>query len=431
MFIFSESIKIEYSHKFLTCRLSVILLLLQVNKNTQMRIQLLTFLMLIFINYIVDLYIYYRVICAWCNRRWMKWSFWTTNVLILGMVLVSVNAIKSGYNERWDYLLFWFLFLYFALYMPRLIFFVISLFDYLPLLFRHKITRWGSKVALVISFIAFVTMLSGAFYGRLHPVINEVEVVSDTLPGAFDGYRIIQISDLHLSSFGTDTAFVSQIVNQVNELRPDMIVFTGDLVSRRADEADAFTTVLSRFQAGDVVWSIMGNHDYGDYVNWNTPEQKIKNLSDIKRMQTDAGWKMLNNASTFIFRGNDSIALIGVENWGEPPFPQYGNLKVAYTNLNDNNYKILLTHNPIHWDKEVVPETNIDLSLSGHTHAMQMKVKIGRWQVSPSSLRYPRWSGLYREGNQYLYVNEGIGCVFYPMRIGARPEITVLTLKSK
>ena len=315
--------------------------------------------------------------------------------------------------------------------MPRLIFFVISLFDYLPLLFRHKITRWGSKVALVISFIAFVTMLSGAFYGRLHPVINEVEVVSDKLPGAFDGYRIIQISDLHLSSFGTDTAFVSQIVNQVNGLRPDMIVFTGDLVSRRADEADAFTTVLSRFQAGDGVWSIMGNHDYGDYVNWNTPEQKIKNLSDIKRMQTDAGWKMLNNASTFIFRGNDSIALIGVENWGEPPFPQYGNLKVAYTNLNDNNYKILLTHNPIHWDKEVVPETNIDLSLSGHTHAMQMKVKIGRWQVSPSSLRYPRWSGLYRESNQYLYVNEGIGCVFYPMRIGARPEITVLTLKSK
>ena len=394
-----------------------------------MRIQLLTFLILIFINFIVDLYIYYRVIRVWLNRRWIKWSFWITNLFFLGLVLVSVNAIKSGYNERWDFLLFWFLFLYFAVYMPRLIFFIISLFDYLPLLFRHKVTRWASKAGLVISSVIFITMLSGAFYGRVHTVVNEVDIVSDKLPAAFDGYRIVQISDLHLSSFGTDTTFVSEIVDQVNALHPDMIVFTGDLVSRRADETDAFVSVLSRFEAKDGVWSIMGNHDYGDYVKWNTPEQKIKNLDDFKRAQADAGWKMLDNAFSFIYRDNDSIALIGVENWGEPPFPQYGDLKAAYTNLNDDNYKILLTHNPIHWDKEVVPETNIDLSLSGHTHAMQMKLKIGHWQVSPSSMRYPRWSGLYQVGNQYLYVNEGIGCVFYPMRIGARPEITVLTLK--
>ncbi|MCH5329311.1 MAG: metallophosphoesterase, partial [Coprobacter sp.] len=171
------------------------------------------------------------------------------------------------------------------------------------------------------------------------------------------------------------------------------------------------------------------NHDYGDYVQWDSPLQKVQNLSALKQAQSAAGWTMLDNASVFLHRAGDSIALIGVENWGEPPFPQYGDLKTAYGRRTDDCFKILMTHNPVHWDREVLPETDIDLSLSGHTHAMQMKIRLGRWQASPSSWRYPRWSGLYREGDRYLYVNEGIGCVFYPMRIGARPEITLLTLK--
>ena len=187
--------------------------------------------------------------------------------------------------------------------------------------------------------------------------------------------------------------------------------------------------MLSGLKAKNGVYSILGNHDYGDYVPWKNVSEKLEDRKLLRIKEKEMGWRMLNNESVYLYSGNDSVALIGVENWGEPPFPKYGNLRAAYPDLNDDCFKILLTHNPMHWDEEVISGTNIDLSFSGHTHAMQIKLQLGDWRYSPAEIRYPRWSGLYREGNQYLYVNEGIGCVFMPMRVGATPEITVIRLK--
>ena len=219
------------------------------------------------------------------------------------------------------------------------------------------------------------------------------------------------------------------MVRQVNKLEPDLIIFTGDLVTLRSAELEPFLHVLSGLKAKNGVYSILGNHDYGDYVPWKNVSEKLEDRKLLRIKEKEMGWRMLNNESVYLYSGNDSVALIGVENWGEPPFPKYGNLRAAYPDLNDDCFKILLTHNPMHWDEEVISGTNIDLSFSGHTHAMQIKLQLGDWRYSPAEIRYPRWSGLYREGNQYLYVNEGIGCVFMPMRVGATPEITVIRLK--
>ncbi len=274
-------------------------------------------------------------------------------------------------------------------------------------------------------------MLYGATYGRLHYTVNKEVIVTDRIPASFNNYRVVQLSDLHLGNFINKKGFISNIVEQVNKLNPDLIVFTGDLVNNRGNELDAYMDILSQLHARDGVFSVLGNHDYGDYVRWKNRDAKRDNLNQLIKKQNSMGWKMLNNASQYIYKGNDSIAVIGVENWGEPPFPQYGDLRKAYPNLTDETFKILLTHNPVHWDAEIIPSTNIDLSLSGHTHAMQIKLGFGKFSVSPSSWKYKRWSGLYNSGKQYLYVNDGIGYVFLPMRIGATPEITVIDIKKE
>ena len=316
--------------------------------------------------------------------------------------------------------------------------------------------------------IAFAAVWTGVCYTRSHIQTVKVRLDSSRLPESFDGYKIVQISDLHLGTWGDDTSFVERLADSINAQEPDLIVFTGDIVNQKSDEMIPFIEVLSRLKAKDGVYSILGNHDYGDYVDWPTAARKKQNLDDLKRYQADAGWKMLNNGSTFITRditapGDsvqrvDSIALIGVENWGEPPFGQYGDLDAAYpktatSDLNDSKFKILLTHNPEHWIREVRKRSNIDLSLSGHTHAMQMSVNGFGKRWSPSSMRYPTWGGFYTEGDDdriedfgnpdtnemarsldksSLYVNIGSGEVGIPFRLAsAYPEITIITLKKK
>ncbi|MDB0674009.1 metallophosphoesterase, partial [Barnesiella intestinihominis] len=244
---------------------------------------------------------------------------------------------------------------------------------------------------------------------------------------------IVQFSDLHLETLGSAANYLPRWINRINQLHPDLIVFTGDLVNRRGNELPPYMNELSRLSAPDGVYSILGNHDYGDYFHWGNPEEKEQTLRSLIVDEEKMGWTMLNNRSVFLHRGNDSIALIGVENWGLPPFPQYGKLDQAYSSLNDSVFKILLSHNPLHWKHEVIPHSNIDLTLSGHTHAMQLKLGWKGFEYSFAEPLYPEWSGLYTapDKHQMLYVNEGIGCVFLPMRIGARPEITIITLKKE
>lgn len=396
-----------------------------------MRIQIFMLLALLLLNFLVDLYIYKRLVLHYTSKKWIKCGYWIFNLALLACI-ASATYIIRHYSGQIEFTrLMWFFYAYLLFYVPKIVYAVLSVFDFFFPKRNNRRMRFFSVIGSVCAIFVFVSMLYGATYGRLHYTVNKEVIVTDRIPATFNNYRIVQLSDLHLGNFKNKTGFISDIVKQVNELNPDLIVFTGDLVNNRGNELDAYMSILSQLHAKDGVFSVLGNHDYGDYVRWKSPNDKRENLNQLIKKQNSMGWKMLNNASQYIRRGGDSIAIIGVENWGEPPFPQYGDLQKAYPTLTDETFKILLTHNPVHWDAEIIPSTNIDLSLSGHTHAMQIKLGFGKFRISPSSWKYKRWSGLYNNGKQYLYVNDGIGYVFLPMRIGATPEITVIDIKKK
>ncbi len=307
-------------------------------------------------------------------------------------------------------------------------------------LIRLFLEKHTAQMVRLYTFIAVLVLivggyLMGHYVTRLQVGITKAEIVSAKVPAAFDGYRIAQISDFHIGSFMDERGreFVPQLFDAILAEKPDMIVFTGDLVSMRAAEAVPFRSELKRLaSAGIPVYSIMGNHDYADYMRGFTDERRKQDVDSLMSLQTEAGWQMLNNTSEMIYRGEDSIAIVGVENIGEPPFSVYGDLADAMQSLGgltgaDQIFTVLLSHNPTHWHSEVLPRTGIDLTLSGHTHDMQFRI-LG-W--SPSGWKYPEHAGLYQEEDQYLYVNTGVGCVGPALRVGVKPEVTMLTLKKK
>lgn len=281
-------------------------------------------------------------------------------------------------------------------------------------------------LGMTLGIVLFANILYGAFIGITRFEVKEVEYQSENLPEGFDGYRIVQVSDIHIGSWQDKPEAIRQIVNLINEQKPDLIVFTGDLVNQESHELDNFVDVLAQLQAPDGVYSILGNHDYGTYYRWPNRQAEIDNLKYLLRLQADMGWKLLNNEHAILRHQGDSIALIGVENDGEPPFSQYADLPRAQQGT-QGMFRILLTHNPTHWRREVLPDTDIELTLSGHTHAMQMEM----FGHSPASLKYPEWGGMYYDGDRALYVNIGIGYVGLPFRFGAWPEVTVIKLVRK
>ena len=299
-------------------------------------------------------------------------------------------------------------------------------------------------IGLGLGAVMLALLWIGVFSTRRVIDVERVRVESSRLPDAFDGYRIVQFSDAHVGTWGTDTTFISNLVDSINGVGADMIVFTGDIVNRRTEELRPFLNILSRLHARDGVYSRLGNHDYGDYIDWKNPAEREANNQLLAKWEKDMGWDLLNNEYRTIRRDSANMMLIGVENWGEPPFPTYGNLKKAYgptsrypeRNLNDSNFKILLSHNPEHWVREVTKESNIDLTLSGHTHAMQSMIKIGSFKWSPCVFKYKTWGGLYKneeDGTDHqIYVNIGSGEVGMPSRVlNAYPEVTVIELKKK
>lgn len=277
---------------------------------------------------------------------------------------------------------------------------------------------------LMVSTLVFVLIIIGRFYGIHHFQVKEVPVRITGLPSSFNGYRIIQLSDIHSGSFAQRKDDLRKMVEMVNAQKADLIVFTGDLVNAHHNEAQAVMDVLSGLRARDGVYSVLGNHDYGTYYNWDNKRQEVENLQRLKEIEAQMGWKMLNNENVILHKGEGSLALIGVENAGKAPFPDFSDLDKAMKGT-EGLTKILLSHDPTHWEREVLPKTDIQLMLSGHTHATQ--VQFG--SISPSAFVYDQWGGLYEKEDQKLYVNVGMGYVGIPFRIGAWPEITVLTLQ--
>lgn len=428
-----------------------------------MRLPLAVIITLFSISVLVDFYIWTDIRQGRSRNRWAWSNAYAIASLLLWIFLGVAVAMPRRDLDGGIYAVMWMLTVYLSIYIPKIIYCVFSILGRIPLLFRGNRWKWMNYIGGVLGLLGFALVWHGILYTRTHTQIVNLTVNSERLPDAFEGYRIVQISDLHLGTWGSETKFLSEFVNTVNNLRPDLIVFTGDLVNQKADEVVPFEKILSKLEATDGVYSILGNHDYGDYVDWPSSDAKAANLDSLKKIQNDAGWTMLNNAHTFISKTKDgrrdSIALIGVENWGEPPFGKYGDLQQAYPNdsrhnLRDKNFKILLTHNPEHWVREVRKRSNIDLSLAGHTHAMQASLDVLGKRYSPAALRYQTWGGFYTEngigeiedfGNPEttgglernldkpsLYVNIGAGEVAMPFRVGAsNPEITLITLKKK
>lgn len=420
-----------------------------------MRIPVLTIVFLFIFSFLIDIYISIDIKQMWKRRGVVV--YWLTAALCYAVLIVAISLPRRDADSGISAVM-WLLFTFLTIYIAKLIYILCSILGrlfglpvkiYQKRNYRSRGYRYKTKkfypsrlIGLILGCILIGLMWIGAGYTRHHiEVINE-DYYSQKLPQDFDGYRIVQLSDLHVGTWGDNPKFLKNIVDTVNSLNPDLIVFTGDIVNRQSDELAPFLNVLSNLKAKDGVYSILGNHDYGDYVDWKSPIDKERNLLQLKDYQRKMGWKMLNNESEYIHNGKDSILLIGVENWGEPPFPQYGDLDRAIPHRagngfhqNDSTYKILLSHNPEHWNQEVSKKTNIDLTLSGHTHAMQAMIKIGDWKWSPAKYRYEQWGGRYnRENNNgentELYVNIGSGEVGMPARImSAYPEVTVLTLR--
>jgi predicted MPP superfamily phosphohydrolase len=241
--------------------------------------------------------------------------------------------------------------------------------------------------------------------------------------------KIVHISDVHSGSF-TDKKAVLKGVQKILDQKPDLIFFTGDLVNNTADEMETYIDVFNKLRAPMGVYSVLGNHDYGDYISWDNEESKAANLERLKQIHHELGWRLLMNEHVVIEKNGEKIALLGVENWSaKARFPKYGNMKKAHAGAEEYPFKILLSHDPSHWDAEVLKKySDIDLMLSGHTHGMQFGVELPGFKWSPVQYVYRQWAGLYEQGAQKLYINRGYGFIGYPGRVGILPEITVLEL---
>lgn len=283
-------------------------------------------------------------------------------------------------------------------------------------------------IAVPISILSFVFLLYGITSGRYNYKIDKMEIPVNNLPRSFENFTIVQLSDIHLGSYGESYKGIKQLVDEVNSLKPDLIVFTGDMVNNFADEIPYWIPTLKQLKAPYGKYAVTGNHDYGDYTQWSNPEAKKDNLKRFYHNMAAMDFNMLNNDHIPIVRQGDTLWLAGVENWGKPPFPRYGNLQKALNGLHANQSIILLSHDPSHWRAEVL-SSPVSLMLAGHTHAMQSGIQIGSKKWSPAKYIYPEYDGLYQEKNQYLYVSRGQGYIGYPGRIGLRPVITLLTLK--
>ena len=382
------------------------------------------FIFLLLFLVLPDLYLYLRFIVRLTAKWWLRVLYWVPSFLLTAGLLYLVYFANNAFAERHTQDIGWFSIIFFLFTAPKLL---LVLFTVLGIPF-HKWLRWPRTpficTGLTLAVLSIVMILYGSFVGRTRFEVKEVTYTSPRLPQAFDSYRIVQLSDLHIGSWQGNTPAIRKLVDLVNAQQPDLIVFTGDLVNHRAVELNDFQEILAGLKAGDGVYSILGNHDYGPYFHWKSKQDQDNNLIELKQRQAAMGWKLLNNEHTFLIQGNDSIALIGVENQGEPPFSQHGDLPKAKAGI-EGMFKLLLSHNPTHWRREVLPESDIDLMLAGHTHAMQLQ--LGNY--SPSVYIYPEWGGMYLEGTRGLYVNVGIGYVGLPFRFGAWPEITVLTLR--
>jgi predicted MPP superfamily phosphohydrolase len=368
--------------------------------------------------------------------------YWAETAIILVLLLTIPRSLRNRINVKKTYQGFQKAGILMADLLPKLLFSAFVLISFLvqgiyiiinSLFIHSAYTRLDIESILIIGSILGVVLLSliirGILIGRFDFRVIKQTLHFENLPNAFNGLKIVQISDMHVGSFYNHQEEIQEAIDIINEQKPDLILFTGDMVNNTAEETKGWKELFLQLKSTLGNYSILGNHDYGDYVRWPSEEAKKQNLQELISFEKAAGFDILLNENRILEKNGEKIALIGVENWGTPPFAQYGYLPDAVKGTENMPFSILLSHDPSHWDEEVAGKTRIDLTLSGHTHGMQFGIIIGKWKWSPVQWRYDRWHGLYRHDKQCLYVNRGLGHIGFPGRVGMLPEITLIELK--
>lgn len=356
--------------------------------------------------------------------------FWVFSIgLIVSIILLKIRLVRM-HPYRKQLLITSFYGLTVSSFVPKLIFvIVISSLYFTNFVFSDEESLIAIPViGLFSGFLPFFVILYSVFRSLYRFKVHRVKINFDELPANFEGMRVVHISDLHLGSFKSRHHILERAVKIINHLEPDFIFFTGDLVNNNAWELKGWQTVLKKMVAKMGKYAVLGNHDYGDYSNWKSDDAKRSNFESIKYFYKKIDFKLLSNESVIIEKEGQKIAIVGVENWGNPPFKQYGDLNKALKSVATVPFKILLSHDPSHWNEEVAEKTNIALTLSGHTHGMQAGINIKSKKWSPIQYKYEHWAGLYDRFNQYLYVTRGLGWMGFPGRLGMRPEITLIEL---
>lgn len=398
-------------------------------------------LILAVVYLIVDIYAF-QAIRVFSKNTWIAVIYFIISAIVIGNLFYQFNqsAPNDGFGGGRGYAIGIFL----AFFVGKIVLMVILLGEdvvRVPFAGFQKFfgssesfdmpsrRKFISTIALGLAAIPFAGLLYGMYKGRYNFRVLRYTLYFEDLPEAFDGYTISQISDVHSGSFDNKEK-ISYGVELLKEQNSDLVVFTGDLVNNMASEMDNWKGLFSEVKAKDGVYSILGNHDYGDYHKWESQQAKAENLQRLKDTHGEIGWNLMLNENRFIEKDGQRIALVGVENWGAG-FKQVGDLSKASQGLNKEDFKVLLSHDPSHWDEQVKKSDKFyHLTLSGHTHGMQFGIEIPGWlKWSPVQYRYKHWAGIYEEAGRYLNVNRGFGYLAYPGRIGIWPEITVIELK--
>ncbi len=398
-----------------------------------------TFVLLCVVLLVVDIFAFYwlQTITALTHSpatvRIINAFFWLFTVGLISAIMIMRLRLKKMEPQRRQILISSLYGLTVLSFVPKLFFVIaISIIHYTDnaLALDHAL-YWVPLLGLVAGLLPFFALCYAIFRSLYRFKVHRHKMVSPLLPESFEGLRIVHISDTHLGSFNYRFHIFDRAVTIINELKPDLILFTGDLVNNYAAELEGWQETFSQLQAGTGKYAVLGNHDYGDYSEWPSAAEKQKNFDAIKNFHRSIGFQLLLNESVIVSRGQQSIAIVGVENWGNPPFKQYGDIGKSLTGVQDVRFKILMSHDPTHWPMEIVGQTDISLTLSGHTHGMQAGFNFRNKKWSPIKYKYKHWAGLYQEGDQHLHVNRGLGWLGFPGRVGMRPEITLIELHCK
>ncbi len=347
----------------------------------------------------------------------------TALFILLFILYIFPFNVRAAHNYK---IYYYFNSLFFTFLLFNIPQFLAWVFHYL---FKKKqrahIILW---LGFIIGFSLALSVLFGTLAGNRQIAVKHHELQFINLPDSFDNFKIAHFSDLHLGGLLNKNQLTRAYKN-IAEIKPDIIVFTGDLVNNYADETDKYIPLLKKISTVAETFSVLGNHDYGDYSDWEKPADKKLNFESILTAQSNAGFRLLKNEHIIISRGSDSIYLAGVENWGYPPFPQYADTELAVKGIPDDAFTIMLTHDPAHWEELTTKNHDVDLTFSGHTHGMQWGIKIAGFTFSPAMFTRKNWGGIYKSNKSVLYVSTGLGNVFFPWRLDMPGEITVITLK--